>query len=359
MKIGILTYYGVHNHGAVLQANGLKKCLNELGHEVSFLSFERNYDFIPKENAKKYKGGLTSIPFYFKYVFQKGISNILYNYKKKRVLDSYRSSNIPIKQTYKDFNGDAVIIGSDEVFSLEIGYNPCLYGIGVPCDRIISYAGSFGPTTINDIKKKALDNNIKNGLKQLTKISVRDNNSSNVVNELIGENAVVVCDPVILYGYREEIKKNIISEKNYIVIYAYDRSMQDEHEIEEIKKFAKKYDKKIYSLAYHHRWCDKNIQVSPDELLGWINGADCVITDTFHGTVLSLICNTPMIVKLRNNVNKLAFLLEEYGLKNRIVENFNNIESVYKMPIDFNSVNNIIDEKRKFSKQFLNDALKG
>ena len=24
MKIGILTYYGVHNHGAVLQANALK-----------------------------------------------------------------------------------------------------------------------------------------------------------------------------------------------------------------------------------------------------------------------------------------------------------------------------------------------
>ncbi|GIC73081.1 hypothetical protein LFLT20_00850 [Limosilactobacillus fermentum] len=43
MKIGILTYYGVHNHGAVLQANALKSVLQKIGHEVSFVSFERNY----------------------------------------------------------------------------------------------------------------------------------------------------------------------------------------------------------------------------------------------------------------------------------------------------------------------------
>lgn len=43
MKIGILTYYGVHNHGAVLQANALKSVLQKMGHEVSFVSFERNY----------------------------------------------------------------------------------------------------------------------------------------------------------------------------------------------------------------------------------------------------------------------------------------------------------------------------
>ena len=66
MKIGILTYYGVHNHGAVLQANALRTYLTNKGHEVVFLTFERNYDFIPKNNAKKYQGGLSSIPFYLK-----------------------------------------------------------------------------------------------------------------------------------------------------------------------------------------------------------------------------------------------------------------------------------------------------
>ena len=43
MKIGILTYYGVHNHGAVLQANALKTVLESKGHECGFLEFERSY----------------------------------------------------------------------------------------------------------------------------------------------------------------------------------------------------------------------------------------------------------------------------------------------------------------------------
>lgn len=38
MKIGILTYYGVHNHGAVLQANALKTVLEQKDMSVVFLS---------------------------------------------------------------------------------------------------------------------------------------------------------------------------------------------------------------------------------------------------------------------------------------------------------------------------------
>ncbi len=87
MKIGILTYYDVHNHGAVLQVNALRRYLKHLGYDVTFLSFERNYDFIPQENSKKYQGGLASISFYFKYVFKKGVPNIVYNLNKKRLLN--------------------------------------------------------------------------------------------------------------------------------------------------------------------------------------------------------------------------------------------------------------------------------
>ena len=46
MKIGILTYYGVHNHGAVLQANALKSVLEAQGHDVKFLTFDRSYEYI-------------------------------------------------------------------------------------------------------------------------------------------------------------------------------------------------------------------------------------------------------------------------------------------------------------------------
>ena len=72
MDIGILTYYGVHNHGAVLQANGLQQVLRGMEHNVRFLSFERSYEYISEEQPKKYKLGLASIPFYFKCMIEKG-----------------------------------------------------------------------------------------------------------------------------------------------------------------------------------------------------------------------------------------------------------------------------------------------
>ncbi|MCR5637397.1 MAG: polysaccharide pyruvyl transferase family protein [Lachnospiraceae bacterium] len=357
MNIGILTYYGVHNHGAVLQANALKSFLVNRGHDVSFLTFERNYDFIPPKNAKKYKGGISSIPFYFKYVFEKGVPNITYNYKKSQILNKYRDRELPLGKKYDEFNGDLVIIGSDEVFSLEIGFNPCLYGIGVNVSNIISYGGCFGPTTIEDVKEKSLSEKITKGLSRFRAISVRDGNSQRVIKQLTNMESTLVCDPVILYGYEKEMCSFIPKEKDYIVLYAYDRSMQDKNEIEAIKTFAKKHNKKIYSVAYHHNWCDKNIQATPNELLGWIKNADCVITDTFHGTVLSIICNTSMIVKIRNNANKLKYLLKEYKLENRIINDFSSIDQVFSKTIDFEEVNSLISERRNLSMKFLNDEL--
>ena len=41
MNLGILTYYGVHNYGAVLQVNALQQVLKRIGHDVHFLSFSK------------------------------------------------------------------------------------------------------------------------------------------------------------------------------------------------------------------------------------------------------------------------------------------------------------------------------
>ena len=55
MDIGILTYYGVHNHGAVLQAFALRQVLEAKGHKCGFLEFKRSYSNISKKQANKYR----------------------------------------------------------------------------------------------------------------------------------------------------------------------------------------------------------------------------------------------------------------------------------------------------------------
>ena len=356
MRIGILTYDRVHNHGAVLQANALRLFLENQGHEVSFLMFDRNYDHIPQENVRKYKRSPASIPYYFRYLLAKGIGNILYNFRKTQILDQYRRTHLSAGKRFDEFDGDLVILGSDEVFSLEIGYNPCLYGIGVTSPKIISYGASFGPTTIEDIEVRGLCEKITGGLNSLSAISVRDIHSQEMVKHLTGKDAVLVSDPVILYGYESEMNRFTPKDQNYIVIYSYDRSMQDETEIAEIRAFAERRHRNLYSVGFHHNWCDKNIQADPEELLGWIRHADLVITDTFHGTVMSLICNTPMIVRVRENRNKLVCLLEEYELTDRIVPGFAELDRVYEKTVDFDRVNTHIQKNRSASRAFLSSA---
>lgn len=358
MKVGILTYYGVHNHGAVLQANALNTIIKSLGYECGFLKFERDYSLIPQKQVNKYKLNLKSILFYIRYLQEKGIGNILYNFTKSRVLKKYRIQNLPLKEDYYQFSGDIVVIGSDEVFSLEIGINPFLYGNIPNAKRIISYAGSFGPTNVKDIKSLHLEQMIKSGFEKMEAIGVRDENSKNVIHEIAGCSSILVCDPVILYGYEKEMLLFKPSVKRYILVYSYDRSMNNPKETEEVIKYAKKRDLKVYSVGYYHEWC-KSIQATPEELLGWIKNAELVITDTFHGAVMSIICNTAMVVKLRGNKNKLEFLLGQYGLSDRIITQFKEIENIAERPIDFECVNNYIKKYRKESINFLKNALKG
>ena len=134
--------------------------------------------------------------------------------------------------------------------------------------------------------------------------------------------------------------------------------MNDETEYNHIKKYAEKHNLKIVSVGYYHKWC-KSIDASPFELLGWIKNANLVVTDTFHGSVMSIICNTPAVVKLRGNQNKLRFLLSEYGLLDRTILDFSEMESVADKSVDFANVNAAIQERRAASMKFLDDALAG
>lgn len=357
MDIGILTYYGVHNHGALLQAYALKCVLENMGHKVRFLSFERSYEYISSKQVQKYKISLKSIPFFLKYTKEKGIGNIVYNLKKRKALINFRKERFDLGTEWNEFYGDLIVIGSDEVFSLEIGYNPMLYGHGLNSKSTISYAASFGPTIFEDLSKRGKKEEILRGLNSFNAVSVRDKNSQEIVEALCEKEVPMVCDPVILYGYQKELEKVKSSQEKYILIYSYDSRMNDTEEVNQIIKYARKYKMKIYSVGFFHKWCDRNINASPIELLEWVKNAKLVITDTFHGSVMSIICNTPMAVKLRDNSNKLEYLLKEYGLGYRIINSFEEMEKVVAVEINFDDVNVQILNKRKESMYYLKTAI--
>lgn len=359
MKIGIITHYDVHNHGAVLQMYALEKVLEKFGNQARGLTFHKNYDFLESYAENKYNISLKSIPYYMGYLFEKGLKKTYFNYRKKQILDDFKLKNNMIgEKVIESKNLEAVFIGSDEVFSIEAGLTPEFWGNNIDCKNIFSYAGCFGPTTLEFIKEKNAEEFIKKGIDNLKQISVRDENSKNIIETLSHREATLVCDPVILYGYINE-KKNFKKkfDEKYILIYSYDNNMNKDEEINNIKQFAKEHNYKIYSVGFYHNWCDKNINCDPIELLEYVKNAEYVLTDTFHGTVMSLIMNTEFVTKVHTNSNKLGFLLKEYECLDRITKDFSDSSKIIEKKMDYSRVNEIIKERRDTSMKFIEKCL--
>lgn len=353
-KIGIITHYGVHNHGAQLQLFALINVLQNNGYEATALRFEKDYRYMNAEANSKYSISLKSIPFYLKYLFSKGLKKTLFNIRKKIIFDKFRKKNKILGELYSKFINDLIIVGSDEVFSVETGVTDAFWGNNAKCRNIISYAGSFGPTTLDEIKQKKLEDYISTSINNFSSIAVRDKNSKEIIETLSSKNAQLTCDPVILYGYENEIKvqKRKIKE-DYILLYSYDNNVNSESDISLVQHISKELELPVYSIGFYHKWCDKNINADPIELLGYFKNAKYIITDTFHGTVMSLITESNFATKLCGNSNKLFILLSEYNLQNRIFDNAEGCIDVLQREVNYEDVNRIICENRNNSKNYL------
>lgn len=360
MKAGIVTHYNVHNHGAQLQLFALTKVLENLGYETKALTFIKNYEFMPSYASNKYNIGIKSIPYYLGYVKDNGLKRTLFNVMKRNILNNFKARQQLIGESYNEAKDiDALFIGSDEVFSIEAGKTRAFYGYESPTPNIFSYAASYGPTTLEFINEKNAVEFIKEGLTHFNRISVRDKNSYNIVKNLTYQDVPIVCDPVFLYGYENERNsfRNPAKEP-YVLIYAYDNNMNEKEEVQNIVDFAREKRYKIVSAGFYHSWCDKNINVSPIELLEYVNGAKMVFTDTFHGSVMSILLNVQFIAKARTNGNKLRFLLEEYDLLDRITVQFADIKGISSRTIDYEKINTIIKKKRQYGSTYIKECLK-
>ena len=140
-----------------------------------------------------------------------------------------------------------LVIGSDEVFNCtqsnpDVGYSPELFGFNSNANTIISYAASFGSTTLQKLTEYHKRNEIASFLLSFEKISVRDKNSYIIVKELTGIEPTMNVDPVLLYDFEKEIPSDV-DLKNYIIVYAYSGRINDE-EAKAIQEFAHKNNKK-------------------------------------------------------------------------------------------------------------------
>ncbi|WP_315119227.1 polysaccharide pyruvyl transferase family protein [uncultured Clostridium sp.] len=360
MKVGILTHYDVNNQGAQLQMYALYNQFKKMGHSPKVLTYVKNYDFQQIEKVRN-QVTIKSIPYFIKhYLLKKGIGSTLFNVKKYTKNKKFRLSNFH-HENYTTADIECAVVGSDEVFSIPMGVNMMMYGHCVNTDNMISYAPSFGQTSIELMEKYHCKELISSGLSKFKNISARDKNTYNIVKTLTGNEADIVCDPVLLYDFSNTKTEVKLPNKKYLLVYAYEKNMTSENEVKAIKEYAKKNNLITVSAGTYHKWCDKNISCNCLEWIEYFRGAEVVVTDTFHGAIVSIISHTPMAVVVRDiNTNKLTDLLDRTGTSDRRINqvSLEELERVFKDNVDFNLIESQLKRLRDDAISFLRKALK-
>lgn len=369
-KVGILSMQRVINYGSFLQAYALKQLINKIGVEsIDFIDIKKGTPikgFTPL-GIKLFKDKIFTI---FKVIFsgrlikkyrsreffKKVTANIINNWHHLGIDD--RSELSQINKEY-----DYVIIGSDEVFNCcqesSWGFTPQLYGEVKNAKHVSSYAASFGQTTMSNLQELKLVAPIKNALNNLDFISVRDLNSERIVKEIIDKPIYRHLDPVLIYGYKEELENmnDAPIREKYIVIYSYPERIKNIKEINKIKEYAKQSNSKLISIFCTYDWCDR--YVIPDnifDVLRWFKFAECIFTDTFHGTIFSIITHSKFYSIIRpTNKEKMFSLLSSLELEHRVLEI--DSELCIEESIDYNRVEKVLNKERESTDNYLKTIL--
>ncbi len=364
MRIAIVSMQRVNNSGSFLQAFALYNTLKSKGHNVEFVDFPVLFEY-PKDNfilnyVKKVKHFI--VPKYRRSAKVKRYNGLF----RKKLHKYFPMIGMSESLNYADNNEyDLVIIGSDEVFNI-IQFTESKYGIpwvllgeGIKYKKLISYAGSFGQTTIEQINNIGELEHARDLFSHFDSVSVRDESSLKTAIQLGVKNPCINIDPVLMYKDFPSDPKYKKLPYRYLLVYAYSFRINAKSEIEAIKSYAKKNNLKIVCVNMYQTWADKFIVASPFALLQYVSDAECVVTDTFHGTVFSIRTNQRFATFIReSNANKLGGLLCQFGLENRKVSDVSNLESVLNTRIDFNPVNKVLNEERIRSAKYLSGYIK-
>ena len=360
------------NYGSFLQAYALKQLLLQNGaDEVYFIDIKKGGELpgfeYSKNQSKWYKLKRLLQIIFTGLLFQKIRDRKFTKRLKKSIEDCFPILELD-KAAPKEF--DLVVIGSDEVFNCcqpaPWGYTLQLYGRVLNAKKVVSYAGSFGHTRYEQLVQLGIDKEIGETMKTMAAISVRDQNSYDIVEKLTGIKAEMHLDPVLIYGYEKEIAERKVNyPEKYMVVYSYQGRINDKKEIKEITSFAKEHKLKLISIFCRYDWCDEAIvPETPFDVLGWFKGAEYVVTDTFHGTIFSIITRRQFVTLIRNegmitNSEKIYSLLHQFEFDKKSIsdENREIMSNNLVDDIDWKLADKILENNRDRFQTYLKNTI--
>lgn len=371
-KIGIITYHSAYNYGSVLQAYATQKMVNKIAGDSEIVNYRMKEQkafyslYRTKYGVKTLITDLLQLPVHKKRKrraekFEKFINNEL-------KLTAEIEEADEISSVWSDVN--TMISGSDQIWnkhSCELEHNDWKYMNPYLLDgfegKKISYASSIANMSKTDLE------HIKDSLKKFNSLSVRENSSKDILKELTQMDVEQVCDPTFLLSAEEWINALSLkeNEEKYIFFYSLGGIKKYIKAIRALVPVAKRMNCKLkiltpFSYLPCFAACVENCSdYGPVDFMNAILNAQYVVTDSYHGTILSLNLKKQVysICENKGAEFRKTDILEMLNLKNRIIDDVNDINNIELNDIDYDTVSKQIEQIRNKGINYITNAING
>lgn len=375
MKIAILTQPLKKNYGGILQAYALQKKLRALGHDAITIDRWPNTPSIIDHGLNTVKNLISKLLYRNRpNTFTDEQLNIIFQntsefINNNIVLSEKICTNKEVNQHFSKTKYDAFVVGSDQTWRPR--YSPNIYNyyldfLGSENSKRIAYASSFGVdeweyNTEETIKCSAL-------AKKFDAISVREQFGVKLCEKHLQVKAQFVLDPTLLLKQSEYLELIKFSETQprtgKLLTYVLDKSSENTSIIEKSSKIldlAPFSNHARYSVESSSRGkLEDYIYPSIEEWIKAFYDAEFVITDSYHGTVFSIIFNKKFITIVNKKRGSARFesLLNSLDLSERLIDNNHDLSNeLLHKEIDYNAVNHKLNILRENSINFLEKNL--
>lgn len=350
-SIGIVTITS-HNLGNRLQNYALQEYL-----------LSKNYDVktIPKNSYTAIKMELKRLKFIIKLLLSKFIKKYksvsweCFNGKINWENYSVKDNAEALVKKY-----DYFVAGSDQIWNpiFNLDRNKMFLTFARK-EQKIAYAASIG---ISELPKEWEEFYAKN-IKEFTSISVREDDAAKIIKNLTGRSVKVLIDPTMLLTKEkwEEVTKDSRININYKYVVKYFLGPRNDKYDEYIENRAKEIGAKVLDVTEYNE--ENNDVIGPAEFVYLIANSNGVFTDSFHGTVFSLLFEKPFIVFDRaveketgNMSSRLDTLLNKFNIKGQRIVDVSELDNIHP-EVDYKKIGEILQKERKLAEEYLEEAL--
>lgn len=352
MKIKMITIHNIPNYGSVFQALALNRYLAQLGHDCKVIDY--NPPYFTKGTLKARLGRL--------------LNYRAYRERVRKYRDFVSKNMILTEQNYGSYEE---LLKANEEADLFVAGGDQLWNEFYDCGRDDAYKllfangrkAAFGTSLGKDSFTPAGLEKLVEAVRCFECIGIREQSGVHLLRDAGLTQVKHVCDPVFLLE-REEYQKYIrpvpIKDK-YMFVYLVQQSALLDTAVDYI---AKRLGLKVVLYAGFVPKCHSDLfikEMGPDETLSYVANAEFVLSASFHASAFSTLFHKQFITLLPGESTnaRIQDFLNFTGLQSRMISDAAMLEKAIASPIEWETVDSVMDKHISESKDFLAQMLSG